>query len=565
VTVAQNAGIATINVSRTGSTAAAASVSYATTDGTAAAGTDYTATSGTLSWTANDSTAQSINVPISNATPFTGSKTFTVSLSDPSTGATLGSPASATVSITGDGGTPVASPGTIELSATSYAVEQSSGSLTITVIRSGGSSGAASIHYATAAGTATAGTDFTAASGTLSWASGDASSKTFTVAISTATPFSGTKSFTVTLSAVSGGTLGTPASSTVTISGSSVASNGGTAPSAPSSLTMVAQGLNTATLSWSVAAPGAAPIAHYNIYRNGSAYATSIATTYIDTNATNTNSPETGSGPLLTVANTVYTYAVSAVDTAGNEGPLQSNLTYWVYYNGIFDWLGDYSYPGGQININYADTTGAPEDGPADIKITSTTTAAGWLPYAGKTTTQWDLDGGAFNYISLDLKPTLANQDWQIFILCRLPPGDNAPWSSTVLSKYGPAPVVGQWATYKIPLSVLTIGYTNFTGSIKGNTLTVTSVTSGVGLDAGGYITGPGIPAGTYLTTYNQQGGGVGTYTVGGPGISSSTNIASTSMVEQRNGIYKFALVDRNASNPSNNAYYVDNVKFTVD
>jgi hypothetical protein len=240
-------------------------------------------------------------------------------------------------------------------------------------------------------------------------------------------------------------------------------------------------------------------------------------------------------------------------------------MTYWVYYNGVFDWLGDYSYPGGQININYADASGAPEDGPADIKVTSSAESAGFLPYAGKTTTQWDLDGGAFNYITLDLKPTLANQDWQIFILCRLPPGDNSPWSSVYLSKYGPAPVVGKWATYKIPLSALTIGYTNFTGSIKGTTLTVTSVGSGVGLDAGGYITGPGIPAGTYLTTFHQGGGGVGTYTVGGPGISGSTNIASTSMVEQRNGIYKFALVDRNANNVSSNAYYIDNIKFSVD
>jgi len=34
-------------------------------------------------------------------------------------------------------------------------------------------------------------------------------------------------------------------------------------------------------------------------------------------------------------------------------------------------------------------------------------------------------------------------------------------------------------------------------------------------------------------------------------------------MMEQRTGIYKFALVDRN--NASNNHFYVDNVKFSVN
>jgi len=565
LTVSQSAGTLTVTAARAGGSNGAVSTTYSAVNGTAVAGTDFTAPSGTLTWAAGDTQPKSFSVAISNKTPFTGTRSFTLKLSNPSGGATLSTPSTTLVNISGDAPAAV---GALQLSAATTAIGQAAGTLTVTVNRTGGSSGAASVNYATENGSALAGTDYTATSGTLSWVSGDASSKTFKVAVSNAKPFAGTKSFTVTLSTVSGGTLGAPASSTVTIDGSAATSgggSGGTAPAAPGSLTMTGQALNSASLSWSAAAAGSAPVSYYKIYRNGAAYATATGTTFTDANATNTNSPDTNSGPLLTVANTVYTYAVSAVDTAGNEGPQQANMTYWVYYNGVFDWLGDYSYPGGQININYADASGAPEDGPADIKVTSSAESAGFLPYAGKTTTQWDLDGGAFNYITLDLKPTLANQDWQIFILCRLPPGDNSPWSSVYLSKYGPAPVVGKWATYKIPLSALTIGYTNFTGSIKGTTLTVTSVGSGVGLDAGGYITGPGIPAGTYLTTFHQGGGGVGTYTVGGPGISGSTNIASTSMVEQRNGIYKFALVDRNANNVGSNAYYIDNIKFSVD
>jgi ribosomal protein L35AE/L33A len=53
----------------------------------------------------------------------------------------------------------------------------------ITVERSHGESGAVSVHYATSNGTATAGQDYDAASGTLSWAAGDESRKSFTVQI----------------------------------------------------------------------------------------------------------------------------------------------------------------------------------------------------------------------------------------------------------------------------------------------------------------------------------------------------------------------------------------------
>jgi hypothetical protein len=560
-TVAQSAGSVTITASRTGGSSGAINVSYTTANGTAVGGSDFSAASGNLSWADGDTAAKSFSVPISSATPFSGSKTFTVSLSNATAGVTLGSPSSATVSITGAA---LAGAGNVELSSSSYAVNQTSGTLTVTVNRTAGSSGAISVAYSTASGTAVAGSDFTSASGTLSWADGDATSKTFSVSISNATAFAGTKTFTVALSnPTNGATLNAPSSATVTISGSGI--TGGSGPSAPTSLVITGQSQNSISMTWSAAAPGPAPIAQYKIYRNGAAYATTTSTSYTDTNATNANSPVTNSGPTVTTANTVYSYAVSAVDTAGNEGPQQSNATFWVYYNGVFNWLGDYSYPGGSININYADATGAPESGAADIEVSFNVAHAGFQPYAGKTVTQWDMEGGSFKYLSIDLKPTQPGQDWEILVLSRLPPGDVTPWGNATLSKYGPAPVVGQWATYKIPLSAVSIGYTNFTGSISGTTLTVTSVSSGVGLDGGGFITGPGIPAGTYVNGYGQSGGGAGTYTLAGPGISASTSIPSTAMVEQRTGIYKFALVDRNANNLNNNSYYVDNIKFTVN
>lgn len=53
----------------------------------------------------------------------------------------------------------------------------------MTVERTGDPSSAATVNYAITAGTATAGTDFTAATGTLEWAAGDTQPKTFNVAI----------------------------------------------------------------------------------------------------------------------------------------------------------------------------------------------------------------------------------------------------------------------------------------------------------------------------------------------------------------------------------------------
>ena len=220
--VAQTAGAVTISVARMGGSSGAVSVAYATANGTATAGRDYTAASGTLSWADGDAAAKSFTVAVSNATPFNGTRSFNVGLSGAGGGATLGSPSSATATITGSA---AASPGKLALSASTYSVAQSGGSLSISVARSGGSSGAVSVAYATADGTAKAGSDYTAASGTLNWADGDAAAKSFTVAVNNATPFTGSRNFTLSLSGPGGGaTLGSPSSATATINGGAATS-----------------------------------------------------------------------------------------------------------------------------------------------------------------------------------------------------------------------------------------------------------------------------------------------------------------------------------------------------
>ncbi len=94
---AENAGSLTLRVSRFGGLAGSVSVNYATANGTALAGSDYTATSGTLTWAAGEGGSKTIVIPILQDTAQDGVKTFTLALSNPTGGATLGAGAGSTV------------------------------------------------------------------------------------------------------------------------------------------------------------------------------------------------------------------------------------------------------------------------------------------------------------------------------------------------------------------------------------------------------------------------------------------------------------------------------------
>lgn len=111
----------------------------------------------------------------------------------------------------------VAGAGALQWAQASYSVDESAGTLTLTVLRSGGSAGAVSIAYATSNGSAQTPDDYTAVSGTLSFADGQ-SSRTLAITLDNDALDEADENFTVTLSNPTGGaTLGSPASATVTI------------------------------------------------------------------------------------------------------------------------------------------------------------------------------------------------------------------------------------------------------------------------------------------------------------------------------------------------------------
>jgi hypothetical protein len=118
----------------------------------------------------------------------------------------------------GDG----SAPGTIQFADTSFDATEGA-TLNILVARSGGSSGAASVDYSTADGTAGAGSDYTAASGTLTWPDGVSGNRTISIPIPDDNSAEFSESFTVTLSNVSGATLGTDSSAIVDIIDNDVA------------------------------------------------------------------------------------------------------------------------------------------------------------------------------------------------------------------------------------------------------------------------------------------------------------------------------------------------------
>ena len=217
--VSESGGSVSITVSRTSGSAGSVSVSYATSNGTAAAGSDYTATTGIVSWASGEIASKTFSVPILEDTLVEGSQTVNLLLSNATGGATLGSPQTATLTILDND----SAAGAFRFSTTAYSVNEGVRTATITVQRIGGSTGQVSVTYRTSNGTATAGSDYFATSGTLTFKSGQIS-KTFTVRLKNDTLVEGNETISLSLSNPAGGAvLGAGSQATLTIIDNEVA------------------------------------------------------------------------------------------------------------------------------------------------------------------------------------------------------------------------------------------------------------------------------------------------------------------------------------------------------
>ena len=173
-------------------------VQYGTADVTATGGSDYTAVTGTLSFGAG-TTVRTVTVPIADDALHEPEEQFTV---------TLRAAMNATVATSQGTGTIADNDRAPELSIGDGSLTEGSddGTMPFAVQLDLASGRTVTVQYATANVTATAGADYTSASGTLTFAAG-ITTATIEVAIVDDTEDEETETFTVTLSSPSGAVL----------------------------------------------------------------------------------------------------------------------------------------------------------------------------------------------------------------------------------------------------------------------------------------------------------------------------------------------------------------------
>lgn len=176
-----NAGTSILNftVTRTGATPSAVGVNYSTADGTATtADADYVAASGTLSIPSGGASASTtVSVTVNGDDFFENNESLVVNLSAPTNA--LISDAQGVGTITNDDTAPTLSIDDV----TVFEGNAGTTPMVFTVTRTGLTKLPASANYATANDTATAGTDYTAASGTATVAANATATATTTVTV----------------------------------------------------------------------------------------------------------------------------------------------------------------------------------------------------------------------------------------------------------------------------------------------------------------------------------------------------------------------------------------------
>lgn len=198
--VDEGAATAVITVELSKAAANPVSVQYASSNGTASAGSDYTAISQTVTIPAGQ-TSYLVTVTVADDSWYEGAETAVFTLTNP-TGATLGTPASLTLTINDDETAP-----TVSFIGNSTSVAENGGSLDVEVQLSATTQHTVTVNIASSNDTATAGSDYTAISQTLTFAPG-ATSQMVTVAISDDVAEEGNEAFQLTLSNASPIALG---------------------------------------------------------------------------------------------------------------------------------------------------------------------------------------------------------------------------------------------------------------------------------------------------------------------------------------------------------------------
>jgi uncharacterized repeat protein (TIGR01451 family)/uncharacterized delta-60 repeat protein len=193
--VLETATNAIITVIRTNGSVGQVSVHFSTSDGTATNGVNYIATNGTLSFV-DGQLSKSFSVPIINNTNVTSDVTLSLTLSNPSGGATITGKSTETLTILNQNFD-------VNFAQLGYFVDEKNGSIQIGVNRTGNTNSTISVNFATSDATAFAGTNYVTTSGTLVFLPGE-TFQSFTIPILYDPQITGNLIFFVNLSTTNG-------------------------------------------------------------------------------------------------------------------------------------------------------------------------------------------------------------------------------------------------------------------------------------------------------------------------------------------------------------------------
>lgn len=222
----------TVSLSRAYANTTTVMVNYSTTAGGTATGggacggsVDFVSIASTGLTFSPGETSKTFDVTICGDTLNEPSETIFLSLASP-TNATLGV-ASATLTITDNDPQPTVSMSVVSNTVAEPANPPTVQSVTFTVSISAASGQTVTVAYATGGGTATAGSDYTSASGTLTWTVGDSANKSVTVNVNADFVYEPTETFNFTLSSPTNATITGTNPQTISITNDA----GDTAPS----------------------------------------------------------------------------------------------------------------------------------------------------------------------------------------------------------------------------------------------------------------------------------------------------------------------------------------------
>jgi parallel beta-helix repeat protein len=165
VSVNESTSTVTITATRTGGADGAVSVGFASSNGTAVAPSDYTAAAGTLNWADGDGVPKTFQIMINNDLADEPNETFTITISNPLGGVTLGATTTEVVTITDNDTAPVVTIGDVSVT--------EGGNLVFPVSLSSPPNGSITLTVTTSNGTAVAPGDYTARTVPVTFAAGE--------------------------------------------------------------------------------------------------------------------------------------------------------------------------------------------------------------------------------------------------------------------------------------------------------------------------------------------------------------------------------------------------------